>query len=44
MAERVLEKARPNFCEFFEPSEDPPRDPQGPGEDSLLQAAQELFK
>jgi len=44
MAERVMDKVRANFCEFFEPSPEPGGDEgAGSGED-LVKAAEDLFK
>jgi len=44
IAERVLDKTRANFCELFEPELTPRRDPARPEDDSLLKAAESLFK
>jgi hypothetical protein len=43
LAERVLEKERANFCEFFEPGERPPAGAAEAGEE-LIRRAQDLFK
>jgi hypothetical protein len=44
IAERVLDKARPNFCEFFAPSRTPQAGPDDSSAEALLKAAQDLFK
>ncbi|MES9887060.1 MAG: hypothetical protein ABW140_09635 [Candidatus Sedimenticola sp. 6PFRAG1] len=43
VAERVMEKEKPNYCDFFEPASDPVGGGSGP-EDELLNAAEDLFK
>lgn len=43
MAERVLDKKRANFCEFFDPTEQPVTDKRTAVPD-LLQNAEDLFK
>ena len=40
-AERVLEKDRSNFCDYFEPGR---KGESGPSKDDLLSAAEALFK
>jgi len=43
MADRVMEKERSNYCEYFEPAAAPLGAGAG-AQDALLQAAEELFK
>jgi hypothetical protein len=42
--ERVLEKEKPNFCELFEPTSTPLSENTKSSEESLRQAAEDLFK
>ncbi|MES9942966.1 MAG: hypothetical protein ABW105_03410 [Candidatus Thiodiazotropha sp. 6PLUC1] len=42
--ERVLEKEKPNFCELFEPTPTPLSDDTDRSDDTLRQAAEDLFK
>jgi hypothetical protein len=44
MAERVLEKAKANFCDFFETTTTPCSNDGKSAEDALRHAAEELFK
>jgi hypothetical protein len=44
MAERVLEKDRANFCEFFEASDNPASSAAATSADALRRAAEDLFK
>ena len=45
MAERVLDKERANYCEYFEPTRDAHREPDGaPSPEDLREAAEDLFK
>ncbi|MGD2081379.1 MAG: hypothetical protein PVF91_00310 [Chromatiales bacterium] len=44
MAERVLDKERANFCEYFEPDLDPRAGPGGGADEDLRAAAEALFK
>jgi hypothetical protein len=44
LAEHLLEKERANFCEHFDPSDNPTPSGAGSHQDSLLRAAQDLFK
>jgi hypothetical protein len=44
MAERVLDKERANFCEWFEPTTDPVQGSGRGTSEDLLKAAQDLFK
>lgn len=44
-AERVIDKTRANFCDWFEPDPKPrERSTQGAGEDDLRAAAESLFR
>jgi hypothetical protein len=42
--ERVIDKARSNFCEWFEPSLSPAPASASPDADALRGAAEALFK
>ena len=42
--ERVLDKARANFCEWFEPTENPLAGDSTPDVDALRKAAEALFR
>ncbi|MCG7865532.1 MAG: hypothetical protein B6D70_12495 [gamma proteobacterium symbiont of Stewartia floridana] len=42
--ERVLDKEKANFCELFEPTMEPLTEKSTQSEDSLRQAAEDLFK
>lgn len=42
--ERVIDKARSNFCEWFEPSLDPRQSAAAPDAEALRSAAEALFK
>lgn len=44
MAERVLEKERANYCEFFEPTTDTGSTDASSPDDVLRKAAEDLFK
>jgi hypothetical protein len=44
MAERVLDKTRANFCDFFEPTATPHGTSDNGSNDALRQAAEDLFK
>jgi hypothetical protein len=44
MAERVMDKTRANFCDYFEPTVTPLDGGGATCEDSLRQAAEDLFK
>jgi predicted RNA-binding Zn-ribbon protein involved in translation (DUF1610 family) len=44
MAERVLDKTRANFCDFFEPTTEPRGDASTDSDKALRQAAEDLFK
>ena len=44
VAEHVTDKERPNFCDYFEPSEQAYGGGNNPAADDLLQAAEDLFK
>jgi hypothetical protein len=44
MAERVMDKTRANFCDYFEPTVTPLDGGGATSEDSLRQAAEDLFK
>lgn len=44
MAERILDKAKANFCEHFEPAENPLSSGETADRDALRQAADDLFK
>ncbi len=44
MADEVMEKERPNFCNFFEPEIKGKEGIQGNSDSDLLAAAEELFK
>jgi hypothetical protein len=44
MAERVLDKERANFCEWFEPTREPLRGDAHGSADDLRKAAEALFK
>jgi hypothetical protein len=44
LAEPVLDKARANFCEHFEPTPDPAAGGTVAAPEDLLKAAQDLFK
>jgi hypothetical protein len=43
MVERVLDKARANFCELFDPTDNPAAS-RSPAADELLDRAKDLFK
>jgi hypothetical protein len=42
--ERVIDKARSNFCEWFEPAMSPRRGATAPDADDLRGAAEALFR
>jgi predicted RNA-binding Zn-ribbon protein involved in translation (DUF1610 family) len=44
MAERVLEKTKANFCEYFEATKTPLGDPQPSSDETLREAAEALFR
>jgi hypothetical protein len=44
MEERILDKSKANFCELFEPAENPLPSGAKPDLDALRQAADDLFK
>ena len=44
MAERVLEKERANYCEFFEPTTETGGLDGGSSDEKLRKAAEDLFK
>jgi len=44
LAEHLLEKERANFCEYFDPADNPDTSPLEHNQDSLLKAAEDLFK
>jgi hypothetical protein len=44
MAERVMDKIRANFCGYFEPTSAPRGDGDKSTENTLRQAAEDLFK
>ena len=44
VAEPVLDKKRANFCEHFDPAEEPLAGPPGSPTDDLRSAAEALFK
>jgi hypothetical protein len=44
MAERVVNKERANFCEYFEPGRPAASGAAGPGSDDLRRAAEDLFR
>jgi ribosomal protein L34E len=44
MAERVMEKTKANFCDYFEPTITPSGDTERSSEEDLRQAAEDLFK
>jgi hypothetical protein len=44
MAEEVMEKERPNFCNFFEPEIKDTQGTQGKSAADHLAAAEDLFK
>lgn len=44
MAERVVDKTRANFCEYFEAGKPPAAGTSGPEPDALRRAADSLFK
>jgi hypothetical protein len=44
MAEEVMEKERPNFCNFFEPEIKDKQGNQNKSEKDHLAAAEDLFK
>lgn len=44
MAERILDKTRSNFCDYFEPTSEPLGDDTAQSDEALRQAAEDLFK
>jgi hypothetical protein len=44
MAERVMEKTKANFCDYFEPTGEPASDDAPSPEEALRKAAEDLFK
>jgi len=44
MAERVMDKVRANFCEFFEPGLETGGDEGAGSEEDQVKAAEDLFK
>ncbi len=44
VAERVIDKERPNFCDYFEPTDAARADTAAPSAATLRQAAEDLFK
>jgi hypothetical protein len=44
MADRVMDKTHANFCGYFEPTTTPGGEGEKSGEDTLRQAAEDLFK
>jgi primosomal protein N' len=44
MAERVMDKTKANFCEYFEPTTTPDSGGEKSSADALRQAAEDLFK
>jgi hypothetical protein len=42
--ERVIDKARSNFCEWFEPTQAPRAGTDAPDADALHSAAEALFR
>ncbi|MEL0586675.1 MAG: hypothetical protein AAES65_17560 [Candidatus Thiodiazotropha sp. (ex. Lucinoma kazani)] len=44
MAEPIMDKEKPNFCGYFEPTMDVSADKGNHSDDTIRQAAEDLFK